>query len=44
MQIENQNAFGSMQNRVSELGAAVGPNQQLLGEAMQQDFAEVSQD
>lgn len=41
MQIENKNAFGGMQNRVEELGGAVMPNQQLVGEAMQQDFAEV---
>ena len=35
MQIENKNAFGGMQNRVEELGGAVMPNQQLVGEAMQ---------
>lgn len=41
MEMENKNAFGGMKNRVEELGGAVMPNQQLLGEAMQQDFAEV---
>ena len=41
MELENKNAFGGMKNRVEELGTAVMPNQQLLGEAMQHDFAEV---
>lgn len=34
MEMENKNAFGGMKNRVEELGGAVMPNQQLLGEAM----------